>query len=272
MSAREYLRVSDLSVKYGGLLAVNKFCMSVEQGEIVSLIGPNGAGKTTVLNLLSGFAKPSGGRIDFQGHDITGSPPAKIAANGIRRTFQQNSLMFDLTVGENVRAGLHTRVSTGVFASLFYSAAFRQEDRGIRTEVDRVLDAVGLRPQRDVVARNLPFGDQRKLGIGIAIAARPSLLLLDEPAAGLNPDEGAQLTGLIRQLRSDGITIVLVEHDMRVVMGVSDRIVVLSGGEKLAEGNGHEVSTNKEVLRAYLGDGSWAMPASAHSENGQQEG
>jgi branched-chain amino acid transport system ATP-binding protein len=270
MSTCECLRVSELTVKYGGLLAVDKFCMTVEQGEIVSLIGPNGAGKTTVLNLLTGFARPSGGRIEFQGNDITGSSPARIAANGIRRTFQQNSLMFDLTVGENVRAGLHTRVDTGLFASLFYSATFRDEDRAIRIEVDRVLDAVGMRAQRDIVARNLPFGDQRKLGIGIAIAARPRLLLLDEPAAGLNPDESAQLTALIRRLREDGITIVLVEHDMRVVMGVSDRIVVLCRGEKLAEGNGQEISTNKEVLRAYLGDGSWAMPANINSENSRR--
>jgi branched-chain amino acid transport system ATP-binding protein len=272
MSAGDYLSVSDLTVKYGGLLAVNKFSMTIEQGEIVSLIGPNGAGKTTVLNLLTGFAKPSGGRINFQGKDITGSPPARIAANGIRRTFQQNSLMFDLTVGENVRAGLHTRVKAGFLASLFYSAAFREEDRAIRVGVDRVLDAIGMQAQRDIVARNLPFGDQRKLGIGIAIAAQPSLLLLDEPAAGLNPDESTQLTALIHRLRQDGITIVLVEHDMRVVMGVSDRIVVLSRGEKLAEGNGTEISTNKEVLRAYLGDGSWAMPATTSSEHSQQEG
>lgn len=272
MSAENYLEVTDLTVKYGGLLAVNKFCMTVKQGEIVSLIGPNGAGKTTVLNLLSGFSKPSGGRIVFRGSDVTGLAPAWIAANGIRRTFQQNSLMFDLTVGENIRAGLHTRVSTGLFASLFHSAAFREEDRAMCVAVDRVLEAIGMQTQRDVAARNLPFGDQRKLGIGIAIAAQPSLLLLDEPAAGLNPDESAQLTALICRLRQDGITIVLVEHDMRVVMGVSDRIVVLSRGEKLAEGTGPEISTNAEVLRAYLGDGSWAMPATVDSEHNRQEG
>lgn len=257
MSNSPYLQIVDLSVKFGGLLAVNHFSMKVDEGEIVSLIGPNGAGKTTVLNLLTGFIKPTGGQVLFQGSDITGAPAVRIARSRIGRTFQQNSLMFDLTVEENICAGLHTRFRTGVVAALFNTSAFRAENIALSDETTRVLQAIGMYEQRRVEARKLPFGDQRKLGIGIAIAAQPGLLLLDEPAAGLNPEESAQLTELILRLKREGVTIILVEHDMKVVMNVSDRLVVLNRGEKLAEGTGLEISRNPEVLRAYLGDSSW---------------
>lgn len=256
----ECLNIDGLTVRFGGLVAVNKFSMSVNQGEILSLIGPNGAGKTTVLNLLTGFIRPSGGRVIYRGEDITGASAAKIALTGLRRTFQQNSLMFDLSVKENIRAGLHTRCKTGLFASLFNTPTYRRENADLDAEAERILEALGMRRQQDVLARNLPFGDQRKLGIGIAMAAQPNLLLMDEPAAGLNPEESSQLTKLMVQLRNEGVTIILVEHDMKVVMSVSDRIVVLSRGEKLAEGNAQEISTNAEVLRSYLGDSSWNTP------------
>ncbi|MDI6029402.1 ABC transporter ATP-binding protein [Corticibacterium sp. UT-5YL-CI-8] len=257
----ECLKIDDLTVRFGGLVAVNKFSMSVNQGEILSLIGPNGAGKTTVLNLLTGFIPPSGGRVTYRGEDITGASAARIALTGLRRTFQQNSLMFDLSVKENIRAGLHTRSRTGLLASLFNTPAYRRENAALDAEADQVLEAISMTRQQDIMARNLPFGDQRKLGIGIAMAAQPKLLLMDEPAAGLNPEESFQLTRLMVQLRDSGVTIILVEHDMKVVMSVSDRIVVLSRGEKLAEGNAQEISTNTEVLRSYLGDGSWNTPA-----------
>lgn len=265
MSHEILLEVSGLSISFGGLRAVDGFSMAIRKGEIVSLIGPNGAGKTTVLNLLSGFAKATGGRIVYRERETTRLSAANVAAIGIRRTFQQNSLMFDLSVQDNIRAGLHTRTSTGLLSSLFHTSSFRRENAAVQTAVEHVLVDLGMRDQRHALARNLPFGDQRKLGIGIALAGRPDLLLLDEPAAGLNPDESEQLTRLIRRLRDAGITIVLVEHDMRVVMSVSDRIVVLSRGQKLAEGTGKEISTNEEVLRAYLGDGAWATPATSNA-------
>ena len=246
------LETKDLSKHFGGLAAVAGVDLRVEEGEIVGLIGPNGAGKTTCFNLLSGFLPPTAGTIRFAGEDITGLRSHRIVKRGLVRTFQLTTLFQDMTVLENVLMGLHLHAKKGVRQVLGSRRTFPRE------EVDRsreVLEFAGLSAQTDQPAKSLPHGHQRILGIAMALAARPRLLLLDEPVTGMNLEESGRVMTLVKTIRDRGTTILLVEHNMKAVMGTCERIVVLNFGQKLTEGTPAEVSTNPQVIEAYLGAG-----------------
>ena len=230
MSANPLLDVTGLTRRFGGLVAVNDVSFQVAPGEIAGLIGPNGAGKTTLFNMVAGSMEPSGGRIMFNGADCTALPARAMARLGVARTFQITSLFPELSVGENVRAGAFRTKTSGWAGSLFRTPKHFAEERADSARVDEILAVVGMAGRRDLPAKALPYGEQRKLEIAIALAAEPRLLLLDEPAAGMNPDEGAKLVQMIRSIRERGVTVLLVEHHMRVVMGVCDRVVVIGSG------------------------------------------
>ena len=246
------LDVRDLSKRFGGLAAVSSLNFSVETGEIVGLIGPNGAGKTTCFNLLSGFLSPTSGSVVFADEDITGRRPHEIVARGLVRTFQHTTLFQDLSVLENVLLGLHLHSRAGLRQLLFSRRGFPPDEVSLSREV---LEFTGLATEADQLARNLPHGHQRVLGIAMALATRPRLLLLDEPVTGMNLEESARVMSLVKTIRDRGTTILLVEHNMKAVMGTCERIVVLNFGQKLTEGPPAAVSTNAEVIRAYLGAG-----------------
>src|SRR6266481_1487151 len=246
------LEVRDLSKRFGGLAAVSSLNFSVETGEIVGLIGPNGAGKTTCFNLLSGFLSPTSGSVVFAGEDITGRRPHEIVARGLVRTFQLTTLFQDLTARENVLLGLHLHSRMGLRQVLLSRRIFPPDEVALS---HGVLEFAGLASHADQLARNLPHGYQRVLGIAMALAARPRLLLMDEPVTGMNLMESAQVMSLIKKIRDRGTTILLVEHNMKAVMGTCDRIVVLNFGRKLTEGTPAVVSTTAEVIEAYLGAG-----------------
>ena len=248
------LEIEDLTVRFGGLTAVNSVSFAVETGTIVGLIGPNGAGKTTCFNLITGFLPPTGGYVRFAGRPLTGLPPHRIARAGVARTFQKTSLFPRLSVHENVMIGQQARLTPRVWPALARSAAQRRELALVRQRADDVLALVMMSAVRDVEARALSYGEQRHLAIAIALASRPELLLLDEPAAGLTPAESRRLMDLIGQIRGEGITVLLVEHDMKVVMGICERIIVLDHGQKIAEGAPREIREDPEVIRVYLGD------------------
>ncbi|PYN78870.1 MAG: ABC transporter ATP-binding protein [Candidatus Rokuibacteriota bacterium] len=246
------LQARSLTRHFGGLAAVSEVDLSVEEGEIVGLIGPNGAGKTTCFNLLSGFLRPTGGTIVFGGEDITGFRPHQVAGRGLVRTFQLTTLFQDMTVRENVLLGMHLHSRQGLRRLLFGRQIFPPDEvRGS----DEVLEFTGLAPQADQLARNLPHGHQRILSIAMALAARPRLLLLDEPVTGMNLEESGHVMALVKTIRDRGTTILLVEHNMKAVMGTCERVVVLNFGLKLAEGTPAEVSTSAAVIEAYLGAG-----------------
>lgn len=248
------LETKRLTKYFGGLGAVKDVDFIINPGEIVSLIGPNGAGKTTFFNLVTGFLRPTKGKILYKEGDITNLKPHEVAARGIIRTFQKTKVFPGVTVLEGIIMGSHRMTNPHVLGILANTAATRKEEEKVRQRALDILNFLGIQHRKDMLAKNLPYGEQRILEIAVALAANPELLLLDEPATGMNPEETKRLTKLIYKIREKGITILLVEHDMDVVMEISDRIVVLDSGEVIARGLPQEIRENKEVIKAYLGE------------------
>lgn len=249
-----YLEARNITIQFGGLTAVDHLDFKVEKGQVVSIIGPNGAGKTTIFNLLTGIYKPNSGEIYFEDRRIDGLPPQKIVAAGLARTFQNIRLFSDMRVIENVLVGTHIGTKYSFFDRLFYTGRYRREEAEKTRYAVKLLEEVGLEHRIDDYADNLPYGEQRKLEIARAIATGTKLLLLDEPAAGMNPQESEELRQFILQLKKQGYTILLIEHDMNVVMNLSDYIYVVDYGKKIAEGLPQEIQNNKQVAVAYLGE------------------
>jgi branched-chain amino acid transport system ATP-binding protein len=248
------LEVKKLNRRFGGLHAVNDVSFCVEQGTIKGLIGPNGAGKTTLFNLISGMLKADSGTVVFNDHPIHHLPPHKIAAHGVFRTFQNIKLFAHMTVLENVMVGRHVRSSSGMVAGALRLPQTWREEKLIRERSRAMLDTIGIAHLADLDAQSLSFGQQRHVELARALVGEPTLLLLDEPAAGLNMQETAELGALIQRIKAMGITILLVEHDMSLVMTISDEIAVLCFGQKIAEGAPRAIQKNPEVVRVYLGD------------------
>lgn len=250
----EMLRADGITMQFGGLTAVKDFNLTLNKGEIVALIGPNGAGKTTAFNMITGVYKPTKGKIFYKGNDITQLPPHKITKSGIARTFQNIRLFKDLSVLDNVLIANHLHIKSNVFEALLRLPKYKNEDRRMINKSLKLLEIVGLADEKNEKSSSLPYGKQRRLEIARALATNPELLLLDEPAAGMNPKETEDLTKFIKKIRDDfNLTIFMIEHHMQVVMGICERIYVFDYGITIAHGSPKEIQNNQRVIEAYLG-------------------
>ncbi|MFH0771177.1 MAG: ABC transporter ATP-binding protein [Candidatus Omnitrophota bacterium] len=248
-----FFSAENISKNFEGLRVLDRICLEVEEKQILALIGPNGAGKTTFFNILSGIYLPTEGQIRFKGKNIAGLKPYRISRLGIARTFQNLRLFPQMTVLENILSGFFPKTRYGIIDVLFKTKRFKiEEEKGVGS-ARRIAGFIGLQNKKNELAKNLSYGEQKRLEIARALATSPSLLLLDEPTAGMNPKETENMVDLIRRIREDGIAIMLIEHDMKVVMSISDRIIVLDYGEKIAEGAPEEIKNNEKVIEAYLG-------------------
>lgn len=248
-----FFNAENISKNFEGLKVLDRVSLKVKEREILALIGPNGAGKTTFFNIFSGIYMPSEGEIRFKGKDIVGLAPYRVAALGIARTFQNLRLFPQMTVLENILSGFFLATQYGLVDVLFKTARFRREEEKDVRKAYEISGFIGLKNKENELARNLSYGEQKKLEIARALALSPSLLLLDEPTAGMNPKESENMIDLIRKIREGGVAVILIEHDMKVVMNISDRIIVLDYGEKIAEGKPLEIKNNEKVIEAYLG-------------------
>lgn len=247
------LELDNVTIRFGGLTAVDRVSLQVEEGKVVALIGPNGAGKSTVFNVITGIYPPTEGKVLFRGNDITGIKPYVITARGIARTFQNIRLFKNLSVLDNVKIGRHCRAGAGILGALSRHPGVKGEEKAIAQKSLEALEVVDLGDKKEELAKNLSYGEQRRLEIARALAAEPLLLLLDEPAAGMNPQEKQTLMQMVQRIRKMGVTILLVEHDMKFVMNLSDRVDVLDYGRRIASGTPSEVQQDSAVIAAYLG-------------------